>query len=30
MTKIDIYSVFLCEGKTTMIKNMIQEAYAGQ
>ncbi len=30
MTKIDIYSGFLGAGKTTLIKKMIQEAYAGQ
>ena len=29
MTKIDIYSGFLGAGKTTLIKKMIQEAYAG-
>ena len=28
--KIDIYSGFLGAGKTTLIKKMIQEAYAGQ
>ena len=30
MTKIDIFSGFLGAGKTTLIKKMIQEAYAGQ
>ena len=30
MTKIDIYSGFLGAGKTTLIKKMIAEAYAGQ
>ncbi len=30
MPKIDIYSGFLGAGKTTLIKKMIQEAYAGQ
>ena len=30
MTKIDIYSGFLGAGKTTLIKKMIQEGYAGQ
>ena len=30
MTTIDIYSGFLGAGKTTLIKKMIQEAYAGQ
>ncbi len=30
MTYIDIYSGFLGAGKTTLIKKMIQEAYAGQ
>ena len=30
MTKIDIYSGFLGAGKTTLIKKMIQEAYAGR
>jgi len=30
MTKIDIYSGFLGAGKTTLIKKMIGEAYAGQ
>ena len=30
MTIIDIYSGFLGAGKTTLIKKMIQEAYAGQ
>ena len=30
MTKVDIYSGFLGAGKTTLIKKMIQEAYAGQ
>ena len=30
MTKIDIYSGFLGAGKTTLIKKLIQEAYAGQ
>ena len=30
MTKIDIYSGFLGAGKTTLIKKMITEAYAGQ
>ena len=30
MTKIDIYSGFLGAGKTTLIKIMIQEAFAGQ
>ena len=30
MTKIDIYSGFLGAGKTTLIKKMIAESYAGQ
>ena len=30
MTKIDIFSGFLGAGKTTLIKKMIREAYAGQ
>ena len=30
MTKVDIYSGFLGAGKTTLIKKMISEAYAGQ
>ena len=30
MTKIDIYSGFLGPGNTSLIKKMIQEAYAGQ
>ena len=30
MTKIDIYSGFLGAGKTTLIKKMIKEVYAGQ
>ena len=30
MTNIDIYSGFLGAGKTTLIKKMIKEAYAGQ
>ena len=30
MTKIDVYSGFLGAGKTTLIKKMIREAYAGQ
>ena len=30
MTKIDIYSGFLGAGKTTLIKKMIEESYAGQ
>ena len=30
MTYIDVYSGFLGAGKTTLIKKMIQEAYAGQ
>ena len=30
MTKIDVYSGFLGAGKTTLIKKMIKEAYAGQ
>ena len=30
MTKIDVYSGFLGAGKTTLIKKMIQEVYAGQ
>ena len=30
MTKVDIYSGFLGAGKTTLIKKMIAEAYAGQ
>ena len=30
MTKIDIYSGFLGAGKTTLIKKMLQEYYAGQ
>ena len=30
MTKIDIYSGFLGAGKTTLIKKMIQQSYAGQ
>ncbi len=30
MTKIDIYSGFLGAGKTTLIKKMLQDAYAGE
>ena len=30
MTKIDIFSGFLGAGKTTLIKKLISEAYAGQ
>ena len=30
MTKIDIFSGFLGAGKTTLIKKLIQEAYAGR
>ena len=30
MTKIDIFSGFLGAGKTTLIKKLIKEAYAGQ
>lgn len=30
MTKIDIFSGFLGAGKTTLIRKLIQEAYAGQ
>ncbi len=30
MTKIDVYSGFLGAGKTTLIKKMIAESYAGQ
>ena len=30
MTKIDIYSGFLGAGKTTLIKKLIKEAYAGE
>ena len=30
MTKIDIFSGFLGAGKTTLIKKLIQEVYAGQ
>ena len=30
MTKIDIFSGFLGAGKTTLIKKLIAEAYAGQ
>ncbi|MBQ2095804.1 MAG: GTP-binding protein, partial [Firmicutes bacterium] len=30
MTKIDIYSGFLGAGKTTLIKKLVAEAYAGQ
>ena len=30
MTKVDVFSGFLGAGKTTLIKKMIQEAYAGQ
>ena len=30
MTKIDVYSGFLGEGKTTLIKKLIKEAYAGE
>ena len=30
MTKIDIFSGFLGAGKTTLIKKLIQEAYAGE
>ena len=29
MTKIDVYSGFLGAGKTTLIKKLIKEAYAG-
>ena len=30
MTKIDVYSGFLGAGKTTLIKKLIKEAYAGE
>ena len=30
MTKIDIFSGFLGAGKTTLIKKLIREVYAGQ
>ena len=30
MTKIDIFSGFLGAGKTTLIKKLIAEAYAGE
>ena len=30
MTKIDIVSGFLGAGKTTLIKNMVKEAYQGE
>ena len=30
MTKIDIFSGFLGAGKTTLIKKLLQEAYAGE
>ena len=30
MTKIDIFSGFLGAGKTTLIKKLITEAFAGQ
>ena len=30
MTKIDIFSGFLGAGKTTLIKKLIQESFAGQ
>ena len=30
MTKIDIFSGFLGAGKTTLIKKLIEEAYAGE
>ena len=30
MTKIDIFSGFLGAGKTTLIKKLIKEAYAGE
>ena len=30
MTKIDIFSGFLGAGKTTLIKKLIKEAFAGQ
>ena len=30
MTKIDIFSGFLCAGKTTLIKKLIKESFAGQ
>ena len=30
MTKIDIFSGFLGAGKTTLIKKLISEAYAGE
>ena len=30
MTKIDIFSGFLGAGKTTLIKKLIREAYAGE
>ena len=30
MTKIDVFSGFLGAGKTTLIKKLIREAYAGQ
>ena len=30
MTKIDVFSGFLGAGKTTLIKKLIREAYAGE
>ncbi|MFQ9424827.1 MAG: GTP-binding protein, partial [Christensenellaceae bacterium] len=30
MTKIDIFSGFLGAGKTTLIKKLVKEAYAGE
>ena len=30
MTKIDLFSGFLGAGKTTLIKKLIDEAYAGE
>ena len=30
MTKIDIFSGFLGAGKTTLIKKLLKEAYAGE
>ena len=30
MTKIDVFSGFLGAGKTTLIKKLLKEAYAGE
>ena len=30
MTKIDVFSGFLGAGKTTLIKKLLKDAYAGQ